>query len=75
MAIIAFPEFSQQAAAFWANIDTQQRARILDNVFCGHCRGAVEIVAYSGSMMSSDLLLKGKCAKCGNDVARLVEGS
>jgi hypothetical protein len=75
MAIIAFPEFSPQAAAFWANIAMQQRAQKLDNVFCGHCLCGVEIVDYSGSMKSGDLLLKGKCAKCGHDVARLVEGS
>ncbi len=36
MAIIAFPEFSPKAAAFWANIDIQQRAQILDHVFCGY---------------------------------------
>lgn len=75
MAIIKFPEFTPQAAAFWANIDMQHRALILANIFCVQCRCAVEIVDYSGSIVSDDLLLKGKCAKCGHDVARLVEGS
>lgn len=75
MAIIKFPEFTPKAAAFWAKIDMQHRALILDNVVCGHCRCVVEIIDYSGSIVSGDLLLKGKCARCGHDVARLVEGS
>jgi hypothetical protein len=74
MAIIPFPKFSPPAAAFWDNIDMSQRSQILTHVFCGKCRGSVEIVDYSGSMMRGDLLLKGKCAKCGHDIARFVEG-
>ena len=49
--------------------------KILDNVFCSHCRDSVRIVDYSGSVVSGDLLLKGNCAICGHQVARLVEGS
>lgn len=75
MAIFNFPEFSPDAAEFWAAIPMQYREQILLNVFCSRCRKAVEIVDYSGAMMKGDLLLKGKCSTCGHNVARLVEGS
>ncbi|MEI6846693.1 MAG: hypothetical protein WCK32_01450 [Chlorobiaceae bacterium] len=75
MAIVQFPQFSQKAAEFWADIPMEYRAQILVNVFCSQCRDAVEIVDYSGSIVKGDLLLKGKCATCGHQVARLVEGS
>jgi hypothetical protein len=51
------------------------RELLLSNVFCSQCRGAVEIVEYSGAMVKGDLILKGKCGTCGRNVARLVEGS
>jgi len=50
------------------------RAQILANVYCAHCRDAVPIVEVSGTLKSGDLVLEGKCAKCGQQVARLVEG-
>ena len=75
MAILNFPEFSPPAAAFWAEIPMQYRELLLSNVFCSQCRGAVEIVEYSGAIVKGDLILKGKCGTCGRNVARLVEGS
>ena len=48
---------------------------ILSNVYCTQCCGMVNILDYSGALPDDggDLLLKGKCAKCGHAVARLVE--
>ncbi|NMW18533.1 MAG: hypothetical protein HKK66_05835 [Chlorobiaceae bacterium] len=75
MAILNFPEFTRDSDEFWAAIPMQYREQILSNVFCSRCREAVEIVDYSDAIIKGDLLLKGKCATCGHDVARLVEGS
>lgn len=50
--------------------------RIEKNVFCGYCGGdhITTIVNYRAYVLDNyDLLLKGKCKKCGHDVARVLE--
>lgn len=66
--------FTRQASKFWMAIPADARAKLLANVYCGHCRGGVSIVNVTATVKRSDLLLKGNCATCGHDVARLVEG-
>ena len=66
--------FTRQASGFWMTIPADTRARLLANVYCGHCRGAVSIVNVTATVKRGDLLLKGNCATCGHEVARLVEG-
>ena len=75
MTVLQFPQFSPAAAKFWVEVPLQFKKKILANVYCSHCGGSVKIVNYSGSIKSGDLLLKGNCANCGHEVARLVEGS
>ncbi len=67
-------DFTKQASEFWRGIPSDTRAKLLANVYCGHCRGAVSIVNVTAMIKRGDLLLKGKCATCGHEVARLVEG-
>jgi hypothetical protein len=49
------------------------------NVYCSYCEGSVggkvtEIVEYKIFLHSSfDIVLKGRCKKCGKPVARLIE--
>jgi hypothetical protein len=74
MSIFQFPQFSPKAAKIWAAIPVEFQEEILLNVYCSHCHDSVRIVDYSGSVVSGDLLLKGNCAICGHEVARLVEG-
>lgn len=50
--------------------------KIEKNVFCGHCveDHMTTIVNYRAYILSNfDLLLKGKCKKCGHDVGRVLE--
>jgi len=50
--------------------------RIEKNVFCGHCAEdhTTTIVNYRAYILSNfDLLLKGKCKRCGHDVGRILE--
>jgi len=75
MTIFQFPQFSLEAAKIWEEIPAEFQEIILDNVLCSHCRDSVRMVNYSGSVVSGEMLLKGNCAICGHDVARLVEGS
>lgn len=66
--------FTKQASAFWMAIPADVRAKLLGNVYCGNCRGAVSIVNVTAAIKRRDFLLKGNCATCGHEVARLVEG-
>lgn len=71
---LEFPKFTKQASEFWMGIPPDTRAKLLVNVYCGHCRGAVSIVNVTAVIRRGDLLLNGNCATCGQEVARLVEG-
>jgi hypothetical protein len=66
--------FTQQATRFWRAIPEDARAKLLTNVYCGHCRDAVSIANVTAAVKRRDLLLKGNCATCGHEVVRLVEG-
>jgi hypothetical protein len=62
------------AMAKWMAISQIDRAMIMENVWCGGCKGMTTIVDYQVQSERQDLILKGYCAKCGNEVARVVEG-
>ena len=50
--------------------------RLEKNVFCGCCSGdhITIIVDYRAYILNNlDLLLQGKCKKCGHDVGRVLE--
>jgi len=59
----------------WSSIPKAARERILANVFCVECRASVPITNFSGEERNGDVCLKGSCAKCGHEVARVVETS
>lgn len=63
-----------KAAQKLAKIPSQIQKHIIDNVFCGNCTVST-IVDYSIENDKYGVLLKGKCKKCGRDIARLVEDS
>ena len=67
--------FSTQAGVLWGTIPREARERILKNVFCGKCRGSVEMVRFTGEEEKGDVILKGSCAVCGQAVVRVVETS
>lgn len=57
----------------WLSIPKTVRAQLRRNVWCAHCGGVVEIVSYVIKEDRAGILLEGKCATCGNDVARVIE--
>ena len=61
-----------KAARKWKQVPQDLQKRIVDNVFCRECRNTT-IVDYDIHDNEYGVLLKGKCKKCGNDVARVVE--
>ncbi|MFC4025237.1 hypothetical protein ACFOUV_15685 [Oceanobacillus longus] len=61
-----------QAARKWSKVPKDAQELLLNNVFCSHCFETT-IVDYTLHNNEYGVLLKGKCKKCGGDVARLVE--
>lgn len=61
-----------KAAQKWSKIPKNIQELLVSNVFCAKC-GVTTIAEYSLHEDKLGILLKGKCNKCGNDVARLVE--
>ena len=60
------------AVAKWNRINADNQKKLLANVFCGKC-GTTTIADYTIENCQSDVVLYGKCAKCGGNVARVVE--
>lgn len=67
MAVIDF-----KAAQKWAKVPKNIQQLIISNVFCSNC-GVTTIVNYTLHDDKYGVLIKGKCKKCGNDVARFVD--
>ncbi len=61
-----------QAAKKWSKIPKEFQEKLISNVFCSTC-GVTKIKDYTLNDDDFGILLKGKCSKCGGDVARLVE--
>lgn len=61
-----------KAAQKWSKIPKDIQMRLLSNVFCVNCTETT-IIDYDMYDNKHGILLKGKCKKCGKDVARLVE--
>ena len=56
----------------WNKIDKEHQKLIIENVFCSNCK-VTTIVNYSITSDKYGIILKGKCKKCGKDVARVIE--
>ncbi|MBP1934294.1 hypothetical protein [Ammoniphilus resinae] len=61
-----------KAAQKWAKLPKDIQEIVVNNVYCSTC-GVTTIVKYTIHDDKLGVLLKGKCKKCGEDVARLVE--
>jgi hypothetical protein len=65
--------FTPEGRRRWEKIPEWAQRKILDNVFCGRCLDSVSILLETAEMKGKDLILRGKCQRCGKDVCRLVE--
>lgn len=74
MTVSRLPQFTPEAAEFWANIPAEIKPQLLANVFCSHCRDVVKIADFKGSVSHGDLVLDGSCVICGNGVTRVIDG-
>jgi hypothetical protein len=65
--------FTPKARKIWESIAGDIRVRILNNVWCGHCRKESSIGNLTGKIESGMLVLRGICTKCSEGVARVIE--
>lgn len=61
-----------KAVQKWNKFPKDIQKILLSNVYCSTC-GVTTIIEYSMYNDKLGILLKGKCKKCGREVARLVE--
>jgi ribosomal protein S27AE len=66
------PVIDFKAAQKWVKLSKNTQELLVNNVFCSDC-GMTTIIKYTLMNDKFGVLLKGKCKKCGKDVARLVE--
>lgn len=56
----------------WGSISGEFQQKILENIWCVKC-GVTTMKDYTMENEQPDIVLTGKCVKCGGEVARLVE--
>jgi hypothetical protein len=64
---------SFEANKKWLSIPADFRQMLIRNVFCGHCLDTVQIEKYIIKDFRDTIVLEGKCKKCGNEVARVID--
>jgi hypothetical protein len=67
------PSFTNPALRLWNAVEPGIRVRLLNNVFCVECGGNTSMQLLDGRVERGDLVLGGRCVRCGGEVARVVE--
>ncbi|PFO09594.1 hypothetical protein FB550_11193 [Neobacillus bataviensis] len=57
----------------WLSIPEETRRMLEQNVWCGSCGDVVTIEKYTVEDSPSGIVLRGKCKKCGHEVARVID--
>ena len=65
--------FTKDAKKRWDIIPSWAQEKLLDSVWCGKCLGSVTILLETANMQRDELILRGKCKNCGQEVCRLIE--
>ena len=65
--------FTPKAKKIWEAMAGDIQIKILNNVWCVHCKKGSSIGNLTGKIESGMLVLRGICTKCGGDVARVIE--
>ena len=70
---ISFPELDGPARSRWSEVPPDLQRTIVNAVWCTACRTSVRMNLAKGEMKGDSLVLRGSCATCGHEVARVVE--
>jgi len=57
--------FTRPAQKLWEKIPSEFRMEILNSVWCVNCRDTVTMLNITGKVERRDLVLSGKCDRCG----------
>lgn len=57
----------------WNSIEKENQDKLLNNVWCNNCK-CTKIIDYKIYSNKCGIILRGKCAKCDGEVARVIEG-
>jgi len=63
---------NKEALNKWNKLDKAMQDKLLSNVFCANCH-ITTIIDYEITSSKPDIVIKGKCIKCGYRVTRLIE--
>jgi hypothetical protein len=68
----------QEAISFtankkWLSIPAETRKKLEKNVWCSSCSDVVQIEKYIVEESPAGIVLRGKCKKCGHEVARVID--
>ena len=63
---------NKKALLKWNKLDKATQNKLLTNVFCINCL-VTTVVEYEVVSIKEGILIKGKCIKCGQNVARVVD--
>ena len=66
-------KFTPQARKLWEALEPRAKMFALNSVWCPQCEKSTSLAQLAGRVNGGELLLQGKCAACGTEVARLVE--
>lgn len=67
-------EFTPEAETAWNTIPLWTQQELLSKVWCPHCRQSTTMTEFGGRVEREDLVIQGRCASCGGELARVVEG-
>lgn len=67
-------EFTPEAEAAWNTIPLWAQQELPVRAWCPHCRRSTAMTELGGRVEGENLVLQGRCATCGGEVARVVEG-
>ena len=62
-----------EALREWRKIPERMRKLLLANAFCHNCGTTKFAPGYTLRMRHGCVLIEGRCAKCGSDIARLCD--
>ncbi len=60
--------------AVWNNMSKEHKKIIVDSIYCGKCADITTVKDCIIYPAGKSLVISGKCLKCGNKVARVLEG-
>ena len=66
-------EYSKQAKDVWDALPEAVKENIINNIYCGQCRGVVKIGDYKVILSDQSIVLQGICTSCAHKVARVIE--